>query len=336
MGAGCGQNLARQILLKCGGSIQSNAFVVNKVCGSSLKAIQLGYNAILVGDCEIILAGGVESMSNAPYLLESVRGGYKMGEKVISDSMIKDGLTCAINKYHMGITAENLAQKYGISRQDADSFALDSQKKASFASKNGKFNNEIVPIKIKDKKSEISFENDEFIKHDASLEGLNKLKPAFKSDGVVSAGNSSGINDGAAILCLMSDKKARDLGLKPLAYIKAIASVGVEPSIMGIGAAMAAKKVLKKAKLNLNDIDLIEANEAFATQSLACIKELGADESKINVNGGAIALGHPIGASGARITTTLLYEMQKQNKTLGLATLCIGGGNGISMIVERK
>ncbi|TQR31912.1 acetyl-CoA C-acyltransferase [Campylobacter sp. MIT 99-7217] len=333
--AGCGQNSARQVLLASGIDESKGAFTVNKLCGSGLKAIALAYQSIALGDQEIVLAGGTENMSLAPFLLENVRDGYKMGDKKVVDSMIKDALTCAMNTYHMGVTAENLAKKYNISREEQDEFALQSQLKAKSAIDKGKFKDEIVPVVLKSKKGESIFEVDEFVRGDITKEGLSKLKPAFDKEGSVTAGNASGINDGAAMLVIMSKKKAKELGLEILATIKATASVGVDPSIMGIGAAMAAKKVLEKANMKITDIDLIEANEAFASQSLASIKELKPELHKLNVNGGAIALGHPVGASGARIMVTLLHEMKKQKKQFGLATLCVGGGQGIACIVER-
>lgn len=275
-------------------------------------------------------------MSASPFLLENIRDGYKMGEQKIYDSMIKDALTDAFENIHMGITAENLAKKYNISRKEQDEFALHSQQKATKALQSGVFKDEIVPITLKSKKGDKVFEVDEFVKTDISMESLSKLRPAFLKDGTVTAGNASGINDAAAMLLLTSKKKAKELNLPILAKIKAIASVGCEPNIMGIGAAEATKAVLKKAKMTLKDIDIIEANEAFAAQSIACIKELDADASKINVNGGAIALGHPVGASGARIVVTLLHEMKRKNHKLGLATLCIGGGQGIAAIFEKE
>ena len=275
-------------------------------------------------------------MSQSPFYLANIRNGYKMGEQKVIDSMIKDALTCAFNNYHMGVTAENLAKQYNISRQEQDEFALDSQLKAIKAQENGAFKDEIAPVILKSKKGESVFENDEYIKKDISLENLSKLRPAFiKDNGSVTAGNSSGINDGAAMLLLTSKKKAKELNLSILAKIKAIASVGVEPSIMGIGAAYAAKAVLEKAKFSIDDMDLVEANEAFAAQSIACLKELNPKhKDRFNVNGGAIALGHPVGASGARICATLLHEMKRRKAHLGLATLCVGGGQGIAAIFE--
>lgn len=331
-----GQNPARQVLLNSNINKEKIAFTINDLCGSGLKAVELGYLNIALGEKDFILAGGAENMSASPFLLENIRDGYKMGEQKICDSMIKDALTDAFENIHMGITAENLAKKYNISRQEQDEFALNSQQKATKALKSGVFKDEIVPITLKNKKGDTVFEIDEYVKTDISMEALAKLRPAFLKDGTVTAGNSSGINDAAAMLLLTSKKKAKELNLPILATIKAIASVGCEPSIMGIGAAEATKAVLKKAKMTLKDIDIIEANEAFAAQSIACIKELNADASKINVNGGAIALGHPVGASGARIVVTLLHEMKRKNHKLGLATLCIGGGQGIAAIFERS
>lgn len=333
--AGLGQNPARQVALKSGMREESGAYTINKLCGSGLKAIALGAQSIALGEQEVILAGGAENMSLSPFLLDNIRGGYKMGNQSVVDSMLKDALTCAMNNYHMGITAENLAKKYSISRQEQDAFALQSQQKAARAIEAGKFKDEITPVILKSKKGETEFATDEYVKADASSESLAKLRPAFDKEGSVTAGNASGINDGAAMVLLMSKSKAKELGLPILCTIKGIASIGVDPSIMGIGAAMAAKKVLQQTKMSIDDMELIEANEAFAAQSLACMKELNPKAERVNVNGGAIALGHPVGASGARIVVTLLYEMMKQNKQFGLATLCIGGGQGIAAILER-
>lgn len=333
--AGCGQNSARQVLLGAGIDESKGAYTVNKLCGSGLKAIGLAYQSITLGEQDIVVAGGAENMSMSPFLLENVRDGYKMGDKKVVDSMIKDALSCAMNNYHMGITAENLAKKHGISREEQDEFALQSQLKAKAAIEKGTFKDEIVPVVLKSKKGETKFETDEFVRMDITSDSLTKLKPAFDKEGSVTAGNASGINDGAAMLVVMSKKKAQELGLEILATIKGVASVGIDPSIMGIGAAMAAKKVLEKAGMKITDMDLIEANEAFASQSLACIKELKPELHKLNVNGGAIALGHPVGASGARIMVTLIHEMIKQKKQFGLATLCVGGGQGIAAIIER-
>lgn len=334
--AGLGQNPARQVALKVGMREESGAFTINKLCGSGLKAIALAAQSIALGEQDIVLAGGAENMSLSPFLIDNVRSGYKMGDRNITDSMIKDALTCAMNGYHMGITAENLAKKYGISREEQDEFALQSQLKAARALELGRFKDEITPVILKSKKGDTEFAVDEFVKTDISLESLAKLRPAFDKDGTVTAGNASGINDGAAMVLVMSKNKAKELGLPILCTIKATASVGVDPSIMGIGAAMAAKKVLANAKMSIDDMELIEANEAFAAQSLACIKELAPKTERLNVNGGAIALGHPVGASGARVVVTLLHEMMKQNKCFGLATLCIGGGQGIAAILERS
>lgn len=335
LSAGLGQNVARQILLNSGIKESSTAFTVNHVCGSGLKSVQLGFNSIALGDSDVVVVGGVENMSMAPYLLPKARYGYKMGDGKIVDSMIQDGLTCATNNYHMGITAENLCDKYAISREEQDEFSALSQQKAIQAIKQGKFKDEIVPIKISTRKGEIVFDTDEFPRDGVTKESLAKIRPAFKKDGSVSAGSSSGINDGAAILILMSEEKAKELGLKPLVSIEGFGVSGVDPSIMGIGPIKAVQGVLKKTNLNLDDIDVIEANEAFAAQSIAVDRELHFDKTKLNINGGAIALGHPIGASGARILVTLIHEMQKQKSNLGLATLCIGGGQGIATIVKN-
>lgn len=331
-----GQNIARQALLNCGLNQDKTAYLVNMVCGSGLKAVELGFNSIALGNASLLLTGGVENMSLAPFVLKDARLGFKMGNQKLIDTLINDGLWCALNDYHMGITAENLAKKYQISRQEQDEFAFNSHLKATKAIEEGKFKEEILALNIKEKKKEFIFEEDEFVRKDISLEALAKLPPAFDKEGSVSAGNSSGINDGAAMLMLASRQKAKELNLPILASIKAFASVGVEPSIMGIGAAFAAKKVLEKTALTLKDIDLIEANEAFAAQSIATLKELKADKNKVNIHGGAIALGHPIGASGARILVSLIYALRANKKNLGLATLCIGGGQGISAIIEIK
>lgn len=334
--AGLGQNPARQIALKSGMETKAGAYVVNKLCGSGLKAIALAAQSIMLGEAEIILAGGVENMSLSPFLLENVRNGYRMGDRNLIDSMLKDALTCSINNYHMGITAENLAKAYKISREEQDEFALLSQQKAAKAIEEGNFKEEIVPITLQNKGEARVFDTDEFVKKDLELQSLSSLKPAFSKEGSVTSGNSSGINDGAAFVLLTSKAKAKELNLPILATLKAYSSIGVEPSIMGIGAAMAAKKVLKKAKMHIDDMDLIEANEAFAAQSLASLKELQPKLDRVNINGGAIALGHPVGASGARIVVTLLQAMKRQNKQWGLATLCVGGGAGIAAIFERS
>ncbi|WP_301099418.1 acetyl-CoA C-acetyltransferase [Otariodibacter sp.] len=335
--AGLGQNPARQSALKAGIPEQISALTINKVCGSGLKSVVLGAQAITSGDADIVVVGGMENMSQAPHILDSkVRLGAKMGNLSLRDSMIEDGLTCAINHYHMGITAENVAEQYGITREEQDNIALRSQSLAKQAITSGAFDREIVPVVVKNRKGDVIFTTDEYPKFESTLEGLSKLKPAFKKEGTVTAGNASGINDGAAALLLMSESKALSLGLKPLAYIRSYANSGVDPSVMGLGPIPATKKALNKAKLTLNDIDLIEANEAFAAQFIAVGKELDFDMSKVNINGGAIALGHPIGASGARILVTLLHSMINRDMRLGLATLCIGGGQGISVIIERK
>lgn len=334
--AGLGQNPARQAALRSGISQEASAFTVNKVCGSGLKAVALAAQAILAGDAKAIVAGGMENMSQAPYLLDSKsRWGYRLGDGKLNDVILRDGLMCAENHYHMGITAENVAKQYGITREEQDALALASQQKANAAIASGAFKQEIVPVTIKVKKQDVIFDTDEFPKQNSSLEGLAKLRPAFDKEGTVTAGNASGINDGAAALVIVEEKMAKDLGLNILARIRDYASGGVGTDVMGLGPIPATRKVLEKTGLTLNDIDLIEANEAFAAQFLAVGKELGFDPEKVNVNGGAIALGHPIGASGARILVTLLHALQARQKTLGLATLCIGGGQGIAMIIER-
>ncbi|MBI0158434.1 MULTISPECIES: acetyl-CoA C-acetyltransferase [unclassified Snodgrassella] len=334
--AGLGQNPARQAALNAGIPNSVPAFTVNKVCGSGLKSIVLATQSILTGDNDIVVAGGMENMSQAPYLIGSkARWGLKMGNAELYDTMVNDGLTCATNHYHMGITAENIAEQYSISREEQDELALRSQKLATEANNNGDFEAEIVPVTISSRKGDIIFKQDEYPKADSTAEGLAKLRPAFKKDGTVTAGNSSGINDGAAALVLMSETRAKELGLKPLAYIRSYASGGVDPSIMGMGPVPATRLALQKAALQLSDIDLIEANEAFAAQFLGVGRELNFDMDKTNIHGGAIALGHPIGASGARILVTLLYSMLHRDKQLGLATLCIGGGQGTAVILER-
>lgn len=335
--AGLGQNPARQAAIQAGLAQETPSMTINKVCGSGLKAVHLATQAIVAGDSDVVLAGGMENMSQAPYLLEGARSGYRMGDQKVVDSMIRDGLWCAFNDYHMGITAENLCERYGLTREEQDEFAAWSQEKALKAIAEGRFKDEIVPVTIPQRKGDpIVFEQDEFPRAGTTVETLAKLRPAFKKDGSVTAGNASGINDGAAALLIMSREKADELGLKPLARIVANASAGVDPSIMGIGPVPATKRVLEKAGLTLEQIDLIEANEAFAAQSLAVGKDLGIDRSKLNVNGGAIALGHPIGASGARVLVTLIHELHKrEGAKYGLATLCIGGGQGVATIVEK-
>ncbi|MDR7866912.1 MAG: acetyl-CoA C-acetyltransferase [Sporomusaceae bacterium] len=334
--AGLGQNPARQAAIKAGLPAEIPSFTVNKVCGSGLKTVNLAAQAIACGDADIILAGGMESMSQAPYLLSSkARWGYRMGNDKIVDVMIQDGLWCAFNDYHMGITAENVAAQYGITREMQDQLAFESQDKAVKAIQSGAFKKEIVPVTIKGKKGDTVFDTDEFPKAGTTAETLGKLKPAFKKDGTVTAGNASGINDGAAALVVMSADKAKALGIKPLAKIVGYGSGGVDPSVMGMGPVPATRKALAKAGLTIGDIDLIEANEAFAAQFLAVGKELGFQKEKVNVNGGATALGHPIGASGARILVTLLHAMEARGAKRGLATLCIGGGQGVATIVEK-
>lgn len=333
--AGLGQNPARQAAIKAGVPESVSSMTINKVCGSGLKAVHLATQAILAGDADIIVAGGMENMSQAPYLLKGARDGFKMGDQKLVDSMIQDGLWCAFNDYHMGITAENLCDRYEISREEQDQFSAESQSKAVKAIEEGKFKDEIVAVEIPQRKGDaIIFETDEYPKKGTTVEKLSSLRPAFRKDGSVTAGNASGINDGAAALVIMSRKKANELGIKPLVTIKANANAGVDPSVMGIGPVTAVKKALEKANMSLEDMDLIEANEAFAAQSLAVDRELKFNKEILNVNGGAIALGHPIGASGARILVTLIHEMQRRQAKNGLATLCIGGGQGVATIVE--
>lgn len=334
--AGLGQNPARQALLKSGLSETVCGFTVNKVCGSGLKSVALAAQAIQAGQAQALVAGGMENMSLAPYLLDAkARWGYRLGDGQLSDVILRDGLLCATHGYHMGITAENVAREYGISREMQDELALLSQQKAVAAINSGAFQAEIVPVNVTSRKKTIVFERDEFPKADSTAEGLAALRPAFDKAGTVTAGNASGINDGAAALVVMEESAALAAGLKPLARIKGYASGGVAPALMGMGPVPATQKALQYCGLQLSDIDLIEANEAFAAQFLAVGKTLGFDPEKVNVNGGAIALGHPIGASGARILVTLLHALSARDKTLGLATLCIGGGQGIAMILER-
>lgn len=334
--SGLGQNPARQALLKSGLSDTVCGFTVNKVCGSGLKSVALAALAIKAGQAQAIVAGGMENMSLAPYLLDAkARWGYRLGDGQFSDVILRDGLICAEHGYHMGITAENVAKEYGISREMQDELALQSQRKAVAAIESGAFEAEIVPVSVSSRKKTIIVERDEFPKADSTAAGLAALRPAFDKAGTVTAGNASGINDGAAALVVMEESAALEAGLKPLARIKAWASGGVAPAMMGMGPVPATLKALQLSGLQLSDIDLIEANEAFAAQFLAVGKTLGFDPQKVNVNGGAIALGHPIGASGARILVTLLHALQARDQTLGLATLCIGGGQGIAMIVER-
>ncbi|MBC2579854.1 acetyl-CoA C-acetyltransferase [Clostridium sp. DJ247] len=333
--AGLGQNVTRQSIIKAGLPEEIPGFTLNKVCGSGLRAVSLAAQMIKAGDADVIVAGGMENMSSAPYILPTTRWGQRMGNGAIVDTMVNDALTDAFQGYHMGITAENIAEKWNLTREVQDEFAVASQNKAEAAIKEGKFKNEIVPVVIKTKKGEVVFDTDEFPRFEATLEGMAKLKPAFKKDGTVTAGNASGINDGAAAIVIMSSEKAAELGLKPMAKIVSYGSKGLDPAIMGYGPFHATKKALEVANLSIEDIDLIEANEAFAAQSLAVAKDLNFDMSKVNVNGGAIALGHPVGCSGARILTTLLYEMEKRDAKKGLATLCIGGGMGTAIIIER-
>ncbi len=333
--AGLGQNPARQAALKAGLPVDVPALTINKVCGSGLKSVNMAVQAIVAGDADIVVAGGMESMTNAPYLLDKARSGYRMGHGKIIDSMIQDGLWCAFNDYHMGITAENIVAEYGITREEQDQLSADSQEKALKAIAEGAFKQEIVPVVVKSKKGDITFDTDEYPKTGTSAEKLGGLKAAFKKDGTVTAGNASGINDGAAALVVMSADKAKDLGIQPLARIRGYASGGVDPKVMGMGPVPATRKALAKAGLAVSDLDLIEANEAFAAQFLAVGKQLEFVREKVNVHGGAIALGHPIGASGARILVTLLHAMQLRQAKIGLATLCIGGGQGVATIVER-
>jgi len=333
--AGVGQNPARQAAIKAGLPHAVSAMTINKVCGSSLKAVMLGVQAIKCGDADIVIAGGQENMSMSPHVLNGSRNGFRMGDAKLIDSMIVDGLWDVYNNYHMGTTAENVAKKYGISRQQQDEFACASQNKAEAAQKAGKFTDEIVPYTIKGKKGDTVVDADEYPRHGTTLESMASLRPAFDKEGSVTAGNASGLNDGAAMVLLMSASTAAALGLKPLAHVKAYASSGVDPSIMGIGPVSASQACLKKAGWSVNDLDLMEINEAFAAQAIAVNKDMGWDTSKINVNGGAIAIGHPIGASGARVLTTLLHEMVRRDAKKGLASLCIGGGMGVALAVER-
>lgn len=334
--AGSGQNPARQAAMKAGLPHSVPALTINKVCGSGLKAVHLAVQAIRCGDADIVIAGGQENMSAAPHVLPKSRTGTKMGDWMLLDSMIVDGLTDAFNDYHMGITAENIAEQYGISRDDQDEFAANTQQKAQAALGEDRFASEIVPIAITQRKGEpLRIERDEFPRPGVTAEGLGKLRPAFKSDGSVTAGNASGINDGAAAVIVMSSTKAVELDLTPIATVKAYASAGVDPAIMGTGPIPATRKCLSKAGWKASDLDLIEANEAFAAQAISVNRDLNWDLAKVNVNGGAIALGHPIGASGTRILVTLLHEMARRDVHKGLATLCIGGGQGVALAVER-
>ena len=331
---GAGQNPARQASMLAGIPKEKSALTVNQVCGSGLRAVSLAAQSILTNQSNVVVAGGQESMSNAHHTI-NLRNGLKMGDGNIKDSMIVDGLWCAMNDYHMGTTAENIAEKYNVSKDDQDQFATESQNKTENAQKKNHFNNEIIPIEIKSKKETIEFNSDEFPRHGTTFDKINSLKPVFKKEGTVSAGNASGLNDGSAAVILMKESKANELNLQPLARIVSWATVGVDPTIMGIGPVPAVKKALEVANWTLDDLDVIEANEAFAAQSLAVSKELNWDLSKVNVNGGAIALGHPIGASGTRVLVTLIHELVRSNKNKGIATLCIGGGQGIAMCIER-
>jgi len=334
LSGGSGQNPARQSSILAEIPEEKSAVTINQVCGSGLRAVTMAAQSIMTQQSEIVLAGGQESMSNAHHTI-NIRNGVKMGDGKLKDSMIVDGLWCAINDYHMGTTAENIAEKYKISKDQQDEFAVKSQNKTEVAQKENKFKNEIIDISIKTKKESIIFNEDEFPRHGSTFEKINSLKPVFKKDGTVTAGNASGLNDGAAAFLLMDEKKAIELDMKPLAKIISWATSGVDPALMGIGPVPAVKKALKVANWNLNDLDLIEANEAFAAQSIAVSNEIGWDMSKVNVNGGAIALGHPIGASGARVLVTLINELHHSNKKRGIATLCIGGGQGIAVCIER-
>jgi len=334
--AGLGQNPARQAAIHAGLPQSTPAYTINKVCGSGLKAVHLAAQAIMLGDADTVIAGGMENMSQAPYLAPKAREGYRMGNQKIIDSMIHDGLWCAFNDYHMGVTAENVCEAYDLTREEQDQFAERSQQKAAQAIQADKFSDEIIPIEVPQRKGEaILFDTDEYVKAATTEEELATLRPAFKKDGTVTAGNASGINDGAAAVLLMSKEKAIELGLTPLATIVANASAAIDPSVMGLGPVPATKKALKKAGITIDKLDLIEANEAFAAQSLAAGKDLAWSQDIVNVNGGAIALGHPIGASGTRILVTLLHEAKRRDATYGLATLCIGGGQGVATIIKR-
>ncbi|HPB73894.1 MAG TPA: acetyl-CoA C-acetyltransferase [Chromatiaceae bacterium] len=335
--AGSGQNPARQTTLKAGLPVAVPALTINKVCGSGLKAVHLAMQAVACGDAEIVIAGGQESMTRSGHVLPGSRDGVRMGDWKMQDTMIVDGLQCAFNGYHMGVTAENIAKKYGFSRQAQDEFAAASQQKAEAAQKAGRFDAEIVQVSIPQRKGDpLVFAADEFPRHGTTAESLAKLRPAFDKEGTVTAGNASGINDGAAIVIVTTESKAKELGLEPLATIVAFSSAGVDPAIMGTGPIPATTKCLEKAGWSVADLDLVEANEAFASQAMSVNHDLGWDLSKVNVNGGAIAIGHPIGASGARVLVSLLYEMKRRDAKKGLATLCIGGGQGVALAVERS
>lgn len=330
-----GQNVARQAAIKAGLPIESTAVTVNVVCGSGLNCVNMAAHMIMAGDADIVVAGGMENMSMAPYAMKQGRYGYRMGNAPMVDTMVNDALWDAFNDYHMGITAENVCEKYGLTREELDEFAANSQQKCEKAMAEGKFKDEIVPVEVKTRKATVVVDTDEGPRAGVTAEGISKLRPAFKKDGIVTAANSSGINDGAAAIVVMSEEKAKELGVTPMATWVCGALGGVDPSIMGVGPVASTKKVLAKTGMDINDFDLIEANEAFAAQSIAVGRDLGFDLSKLNVNGGAIALGHPVGASGCRILVTLLHEMVKRDAKKGLATLCIGGGMGCSTVVER-
>ena len=333
--AGQGQNVARQSSINAGIPVEVPAMTINILCGSGLNCVNMAADMIIAGEADIIVAGGMESMTRAPYLLQNGRYGYRLGDGKLVDSMTNDALTDAFNNYHMGITAENVAEQWGLTREQLDEFAANSQQKACAAIEAGKFKDEIVPVEIKKKKETVIFDTDEGPRPGTTAESLSKLRPAFKKDGMVTAGNASGINDGAAAMVIMSEEKAKELGVTPMATWVGGALGGVDPSIMGVGPIVATRNVMKKTGLTVADMDLYEANEAFAAQSLAVGHDLEFDPEKLNVNGGAIALGHPVGCSGARILVTLLHEMQKRDAKKGLATLCIGGGMGCATIVER-
>jgi acetyl-coA C-acetyltransferase len=333
---GLGQNVARQVAVNAGIPKEKSAFVVNKVCGSGLKSVVLGVQSILLGDNDVVVCGGVENMSAAPHYTKNARFGQKLGSLELEDTIINDGLTDAFENYHMGITAENIAEQYNITREEQDEFALSSQNKAAAAIENNQFANEIASIVIKTRREEIIFDTDEFVRPNTTLESLAKLRPAFKKDGTVTAGNASGINDGAACVVLMSETRAKELGLEVLAYIDGYASAGLDNTVMGLGPVPATQKVLEKLSLNIEDIDLFEMNEAFAAQSIAVTRLLNLDQNKVNTRGGAISLGHPIGASGCRVLVTLVHALINDNKEKGVCSLCIGGGQGIAMVISRK
>lgn len=337
LGAGLGQNVSRQVGIGAGVPVETPALTLGKVCGSGLRAVSMAAQFIKLGDADVILCGGTESMSNAPYVLPKARWGHRMGDGTIVDTMVNDGLTDIFNNYHMGVTAENIAEQWGISREEQDRFAVESQNKAEAAQKSGKFAEEIVPVVIPQRKGDpVVVDTDEYPKHGSSYEKVSKLSPAFKKEGTVTAANASGINDGASCLIVMSKDKADELGLEYMAEIVAYGSAGVEPKIMGYGPVPAVKKAMAKINWTVEDLDLVEANEAFAAQAISVGRDLGLDPQKLNVNGGAIALGHPIGSSGARILVSLLHEMKRRDSKKGLATLCIGGGMGTSLLVERN